>query len=479
MLIANPLSLSEARSALLRREFSCVEYAYELIERQAYWRCVNGFAYFDEERLLADAVRSDQELKRSKDPRRLLGLPIAVKDNINTAFMPTGGGTLAFQKVVPPQNAPILVRLLKEGVIVAGKANMHELAFGVSNNNHVMGAVKNPYDVTRIPGGSSGGSGALVGAGVVPAALGTDTGGSVRIPAALCGAVGLRPSQGRYPHGGVIPISSTRDTVGPIARSIDDIALLDAILAGHETIVSQRNSKRPIRLAVPRSTFWKGLEPEVERVMNTALTKLEHAGIELVDVDLNAYPGFFDHEHATIAMYEFRASMQEYLDESGHALTVEDIVAEVGSPDVAEIARRIIGPDGISEASYRNALKKRVASREAYGRCLADTCADALVFPTTIATACAIPPDDLMVLNGETVRVFQTYTRNTEPGSNAGVPGMTLPAGLSASGLPVGLALDAAAGMDRELIAISRDIEAVLGRLPAPEKAYGLSSNKA
>ena len=479
MLTAAPLSLSEARRALLRREFSCVEYAYELIERHAYWRHINGFAYFDEERLLANAARSDQELKRSKDPRRLLGLPIAVKDNINTAFMPTGGGTRAFQKVVPPQNAPILVKLLKEGAVVAGKANMHELAFGVSNNNRVMGAVRNPYDVTRIPGGSSGGSGALVGAGVVPAALGTDTGGSVRIPAALCGAVGLRPSQGRYPIGGVIPISSTRDTVGPIARSVEDIALLDAILAGDKSPVTRRRSTRPIRLAVPRSTLWRGLEPEVEQAMNAALMKLEQAGIELVDVDLNAYPGFFGKEHATIAKYEFRFAMQEYLEESGHALTVEEIVSEIGSPDVAEIAKHIIGPDGISESSYRDALKQRDASRAAYSQCLSETRAEALVFPTTIATACPIPANDSMVHNGETVGVFATYTRNAEPGSNAGVPGMTIPAGLAANGTPVGLALDSAAGTDRELIAISREIEAVLGPLPAPKQAYGLSSNNA
>ncbi|WP_321816580.1 MULTISPECIES: indoleacetamide hydrolase [unclassified Paraburkholderia] len=469
MLTAAPLSLSEARAALLRRDFSCVEYACDLIERQARWRHINGFAHFNEEHLLAQAARSDRELKRSADPRRLLGLPIAIKDNINTAFMPTGGGTAAFERVLPPQNAPVLVQLLKAGAVVAGKANMHELAFGVSNNNRVTGTVRNPFDLARIPGGSSGGSGALVGAGVVPAALGTDTGGSVRIPAALCGAVGLRPTQGRYLPGGVIPISTTRDTVGPIARSVDDIALLDAILAGDTLQAVERQSDRPIRLAVPRSTLWQGLEPEVERVMDVALEKLKRAGVELVDIDLNAYPGFFDKEHALIAKYEFRFAMQEYIDANGHALTLEEIVSEIGSPDVAEIARYITLPGAISEFSYLDALKKRDISRAAYSQCLHDTSADALVFPTTVATACLIPAVDSMIHNGQNVGVFATFTRNTEPGSNAGVPGITLPAGIASNGLPVGLALDAAAGMDRELIAITRDIETALGQISRPQ----------
>lgn len=474
MLTTAPLSLSEARSALLRREFSCVEYACELIERHARWRNINGFAYFDETRLLAEAARCDQELKLSTAPRLLLGLPIAIKDNINTTSMPTGGGTMALRRMSPSQHAPTLAALLKHGALIAGKANMHELAFGVSNNNRVMGAVRNPYDVTRIPGGSSGGSGALVGAGVVPAALGTDTGGSVRIPAALCGAVGFRPSQGRYASSGVVPISSTRDTVGPIARSVEDIALLDAILSGFNESSAVRSASRPIRLVIPRSTFWHGLALDVENVANAALVKLEQAGIELVEVDLNAYPGFFDDELATIAMYEFRSTMQTYLNESGYDLTVADIVAEIGSPDVAEIAHRITGPDGITESSYKAALEKRAASQVAYKKCLADNHADALVFPTTVATACPIASSDTMVLNGETVSVFPTYIRNTEPGSNAGMPGITLPAGLTANGLPVGLALDGAAGNDRELIAISLEIEKVLGRIPAPNEAYGL-----
>ncbi|WP_431228521.1 indoleacetamide hydrolase [Burkholderia contaminans] len=472
------LTLTEARHAILRREFSCVEYAYAMIERHARWRYLNGFTCVDEARLLAEAARCDRDLATSATPHALLGLPIAIKDNIDTACLPTGNGTLALHNRVPPQHAPVVARLLAQGALIAGKANLHELAFGVSGNNRVTGAVRNPYDFNRIPGGSSSGSGALVGARVVPAALGTDTGGSVRIPAALCGAVGLRPTVGRYPSAGVAPISRTRDTVGPITRSVEDIALLDAILSGTGTHASAslpiRSATRPVRLAVPRTTFWRGLAQDVERVANAAVAKLAQAGFECVDIDLNEYPGFFDDEPAVIALYEFRSSMHTYLVENGYDLSVDDIVANVGSPDVAKIARHITGPDGIGEAAYRTALDRRTRSRAAYRQCLADSGADALVFPTTIATACPIPAGDAMMLNGEPASVFATYIRNTEPGSNAGVPGMTVPAGLTAAGLPVGLALDGAAGTDRELIAVALEVERVLGRLPLPDDGFGV-----
>ncbi|SAK79486.1 indole acetimide hydrolase [Caballeronia fortuita] len=472
------LSLTEVRNALLRREFSCVEYALGLIERQARWRYLNGFAYFDENLLLAQAARCDRELRSSEAPRLLLGIPIAVKDNIDTAAMPTGNGTMALRSMVPPQNAPTLVSLLKHGAMVAGKANMHELAFGVTNNNRVMGAVRNPYDFSRIPGGSSGGSGALVGAGVVPAALGTDTGGSVRIPAALCGAVGLRPTSGRYPSGGVAPISRTRDTVGPIARTVRDIAFLDAIITGDEELTVARKSKGRIRLIVPRTTFWKGLTSDVEAVANAALSKLEQIGAELIEVDLREYPDFFGDAVPTIAMYEFKTSLQGYLNANGYDMTVADIVAQIGSPDVAEIAHSITGPGAVSEESYRAALDERARLKAAYEKVVADHRADALVFPTTITTACPISTSGTMVLHGVSVPIFPTFTRNMEPGSNAGVPGITLPAGLTTEGLPVGLSLDAAPGTDRQLLATALEVEAVLGPLPPPEPEYGAASNK-
>ena len=218
---------------------------------------------------------------------KLAGVPFVAKDNINTTALPTSGGTPALQANTPASNAPALDRLLAEGGVLVGKAAMHELAFGITSNNAAMGAVKNPHDISRIPGGSSGGTAAEIAAGIVPFGLGTDTGGSCRIPAALCGVVGFRPSTGRYSAEGVIPISHTRDTIGPLANSVADIALLDSILAGSNNTV-QKLQPTSIKLGVDSSVLSQNLEPEVDACFNATLERLHQAGVSVVSVDLSA-----------------------------------------------------------------------------------------------------------------------------------------------------------------------------------------------
>ena len=328
------LTLTEARHAILRHEFSCVEYAYAMIERHARWRYLNGFTCVDDARLLAEAARCDRDLATSSTPHALLGLPIAIKDNIDTACLPTGNGTLALHNRVPPQHAPVVARLLAQGALIAGKANLHELAFGVSGNNRVTGAVRNPYDFNRIPGGSSSGSGALVGAGVVPAALGTDTGGSVRIPAALCGAVGLRPT-----------VDATRRAAWrrfraratPSARSRGRSRTSRCSTRFCPAPAPTRRCRcRPVArhapcacgpahhvLARPRAGCRKGGECRGGEV--------GAGGIRVRRYRPERLSGFFDDEPAIIAMVEFRSSMHAYLVENGYDLSVDDIVANVGS----------------------------------------------------------------------------------------------------------------------------------------------------
>ena len=165
--------------------------------------------------------------------------------------------------------------LKKEGAIIAGKAVMHELAFGITSNNQVTGPARNPYDPSKIPGGSSGGTAPAVSSRQFPAGLGTDTGGSVRIPSALCGIFGFRPTVGRYPGEGVIPISKTRDTVGPMARNMKDIALLDALMAGKSAPDVTLLGLKSIKIGMPRTRFWENLETEVECLGRDLLKSLE------------------------------------------------------------------------------------------------------------------------------------------------------------------------------------------------------------
>src|SRR5262249_37847638 len=180
----------------------------------------------------AAARRSDQRRARGEQGGALDGVPLIIKDNIDTADYPTTAGTPALARHRPKQNAAVVTRLIDAGALVLGKANVQELAFGPTSTNAAFGPVHNPYDATRIPGGSSGGTGAAVAARLAPAGLGTDTGGSIRVPASLCGVVGFRPSMLRWPQAGIVPISHTRDTAAPLARSVADCALLDGAVTG-------------------------------------------------------------------------------------------------------------------------------------------------------------------------------------------------------------------------------------------------------
>jgi mandelamide amidase len=177
-------------------------------------------------------------------------VPLAIKDNVDTADLPTTGGTAGLKTNRPKRNAPVAQKLLDAGAILFGKANLHELAFGVTNNNKSFGAARNPYDPSRIPGSSSGGTAAAVATRLVPGGIGSDTGGSVRIPAALCGIVGFRPTTGRWSAAGVVPISPTRDTPGPMTRSVVDCALLNGIVIGGATALTPATLKG---MRLPRS----------------------------------------------------------------------------------------------------------------------------------------------------------------------------------------------------------------------------------
>jgi mandelamide amidase len=464
------LSATEAaariRAGTLKSE-DLVRALVDVIERR---RDLNAFITFDRDRALAAAHKADGLAARKSFAGPLHGVPIVVKDNIHVAGLPNSAGTPALKGFVPSRNAPVAEKLIRAGAIVLGKTNMHELAFGITSNNAAFGPARNAYDPTRIAGGSSGGTGTAIAARMAPAGLGSDTGGSVRIPAALNGISGLRPTLGRYSQEGITPIAHTRDTAGPMAREVADLVLLDTVITGARDKVTAAPLKG-LRLGVCRALFFRNLDGETEQVTQAALDRLEGAGAEIVPVEM---PGLVDLNGKVsfpVALYEANVDLAKYLKRYRIGLDVRGVAERIASPDVKGLFASTIVPgakDAIPEKAYLDALAARPALQQLYADTFKKYSIAALAFPTTPLPAAPIGDDETTKLNGADVPTFFTFIQNTDPGSNAGIPGLTVPVGRTPAGLPIGLELDGPAGSDRRLLAIGLALEALFGRLPAP-----------
>ena len=454
------------RAGTLKSE-DLVRALIDVIERK---RDLNAFITFDRDRALASARKADALAARKSFAGVLHGVPIVVKDNIHVAGVPSSAGTPALKAFVPTRNAPVAEKLIRAGAIVLGKTNMHELAFGITSNNAAFGPARNAYDPSRIAGGSSGGTGNAIAARMAAAGLGSDTGGSVRIPAALNGISGLRPSLGRYSQEGITPIAHTRDTAGPMAREVADLVLLDTIITGARDKVAPA-SLRGLRVGVPRAVFWKNLDPETERLATAALDRLRGAGAEVVEVDMPGLAELNGKVSFPVALYEANVDLTRYLKRYRIPLDIKGLAERIASPDVKGLFASAIVPgakDAIPEKVYRDALATRPALQRLYAETFKTHGIAALVFPTTPLPAAPVGDDQTTKLNGADVPTFSTFIQNTDPGSNAGIPGLTVPIGRTAAGLPVGLELDGPAGSDRRLLGIGLALEALFGRLPAP-----------
>ena len=472
------LTATQAVESLRDGRLTASEYAATLLARAEALSNLNALTVLDVEGALAAAHRIDALGATERARLPLAGLPIVVKDNINTRGLSTSAGTPALEGFAPARHAPSVQRLVDAGAVVLGKANMHELAFGITSTNlspHA-GPVRNPYDPLLIPGGSSGGTAAAIAARIAPAGLGTDTGGSTRIPAALCGIAGLRPSvgdggAGRRYHDpqAVVPISHTRDTVGPMARTVADLALLDGVITGHGPLAPALVANLRIGLPAP---LWEGLERALEDVARGALAKLEAAGVTLVPVAMPQLLALDERVSRALALHEPLADLRDWLVANRAPVrTVAEVAARIASPDVRAVYDAILAD--VAGGDYQAALTVwRPRLQHLYAQTFADDGLDALLFPTTRLVAA--PIDDM---NGSSrvsidgappIDEMDAYLRNTDPASNAGIPGLSLPAGLAQGRLPVGLELDSPAGSDRRLLAIGIAFERILGVLPAP-----------
>ncbi|WP_454006909.1 indoleacetamide hydrolase [Alcaligenes sp. Marseille-Q7550] len=462
------MTATELLDGLEQGRFSALELADALLAQSEKMKSLGGLSHLDADLFRRQATESDRRRSLGRT-LPLDGIPLALKDNINTCDMPTTSGTGALHNRVPPCDAEVVSRLRAAGAVLPAKAVMHELAFGITSNNATTGPARNPYDPARIPGGSSGGTATVVAARQFPAGIGTDTGASVRLPAALCGLYGFRPSVGRYPGRGIIPLSRTRDTAGPMARSLADIALLDAVMSGQRLPPAETPKPSELRLGVPRSTFWQNLESGVADAAERVLNELQGAGITLVEVDLAPLLEINRRVGMPVAQYETLQGLPAYLAENGYDISLEDLIQGINSPDVKALFHAMISSEhAVSESTYQEALQvHRPLMQRAYADLLQRFQLDGLAFPTSPLTARPIGEDETVELNGRRIPTFPAYIAHTDLGSNLGAPGISLPIGL-ASGLPVGLEIEAGIGADEHLLALCRALDPLLTPTPAP-----------
>jgi mandelamide amidase len=417
------------------------------------------------------------EAARAADKRRrtgsrlgtLHGLPIPVKDSINTKALPTTNGTPALRNFRPKQDAAILKPLFAQGAILMGKTNIHELSYGHTTNNFAFGPTRNPYDTSRVPGGSSGGSAAAVAARIAPLAVAEDTFGSIRVPASFCGIAGLRPTVGRYPGAGVMPITPKWDTGGPLARTVGDLILFDSVLMNYPPVVAPQ-PLRGVRIGVA-DYFLSGLHPEVARVTTEALRKLESAGAVLVRADVPKEMRVGTELTRVINRYETAKNMSAFLKQHGAGIRFEDLISQAGSDTRTFFRENILpgAPNAITEEQYRSAVTQLAPLREAVRRYFADNSVVVLAFPSVRMPPPLIGEDREIEILGMKVPIRAAMGRNLGQGSCAGMPCLVLPAGMTSKGLPIGFEFDALPGQDRELLALGLSLEQALGPIPAPE----------
>ncbi len=353
---------------------------------------LNAFVTIDEASAMAAAKRADAS--KGKGCKPLHGVPIVVKDNIEVAGMPNTAGTPALKNYKPKADAPVMKKLRDAGAIVIGKTNMHELAFGVSGFNPAFNTgkepgVRNAYDVTKVAGGSSSGTGAALGARVVTAGLGTDTGGSLRVPCAFNGCASLRPTAGRYPGQGIAPISHTRDTAGPMAVAMADVELIDRVVSGAPR--AKPMALKTVRLGLAKPLL-ANMDADTQLAFDAALVRLKAAGVTLVDVDVPKLMETNGGVSFPVAMYEAHDDMVKYLRHTGTKLTIAQMAEQVASPDVKGtylglvIPRKLPGPNNTlvdSKPAYDAAIKSgRPALKKLYANAFKQHKLDALVFPT-------------------------------------------------------------------------------------------------
>jgi aspartyl-tRNA(Asn)/glutamyl-tRNA(Gln) amidotransferase subunit A len=430
------MGVSDLADLIKNKQASPVEITSAFLSRiDAVNGRLNAFVTVDAEGALAAAKAAEAEIQGGGYLGPLHGVPVAYKDLYATAGMRTTGGSRVLEDNVPDKDATVVARLRQGGAINLGKTNTHEFAYGPTNEVSLFGPVKNPWNTDRVSGGSSGGSGSAVAAGLVPIASGSDTGGSIRIPAACCGLTGLKPTYGRVSRAGILPLCWTLDHAGPLARSALDAALFLEVIAGHDPR-DDASSDRPvpnygaeltgdvsgIRIGVPRALFFDRAADAVTGRVDEALAVLEGLGAKLVPVDIP----YVDHA-AAAAMAIYLAEATAYHDD-----TLDDR-ADLYSESVRtflELGDQILAKDYIHAQRFRTLLGKEMSK--------VFENVDVLATPGTPITATPMGCE-IIDINGTDDSVFGALLRNTEPFNLSGLPAIVAPCGSDDDGMPVSL----------------------------------------
>lgn len=432
------LTIEELSPLLRNKTLSPVEITEHYLARiEALDDQTNAFITIIADEALADARRAEEEITAGQYRGPLQGVPIALKDLYDTAGVRTTAASKIFAERVPDEDATTVRLLRAAGAIIIGKTNLHEFAYGVTNDSSYFGSTYNPWNPDRITGGSSGGSGAAVAAGLCAAATGSDTGGSIRIPAALCGIVGLKPTYGRISCAGLIPLSWALDHPGPMTKSVYDAAVVLGAMAGWDpkdpaTLTAPvpdytsglRDGVKGMRIAVDPGYAFSQVDVEIEAAVKKALSTLQDLGAELIEITMSRLTDAMD-AALTILNAEATGYHEEFL-----KTRPEDY-----QPDVRDRLGK-----GFSVRGIDYALAQR--TRQWVYRDFETLFDEVNLFATPM---CAIPAPGLsqseVAVAGETVPVMAPITRFTRAFNLAGLPAITVPCGLSSEGLPIGLQL--------------------------------------
>lgn len=450
------MSITDIRQGISKGDFTA-----ESITRASFDRIsqldqsIHAFITLRKDEAIAEAIEIDRKLAAGQTLGTLAGVPIAVKDNISTKGLQTSCGSKMLESYVPPFEATVIDKLRAEGAIIIGKTNMDEFAMGSSTENSYFGPTKNPWDLSKVPGGSSGGAAAALSAGYVPLSFGSDTGGSIRQPAAFCGGVGLKPTYGMVSRYGLVAFASSLDQIGPITKTVEDSIIGFTAICGPDSkdstsvqdfkkvdyLEAIKQDIQGMKIAMPEEFFQEGLDPEIRISIDDAIAQLKKLGAEIhvislpfVDKGLSAYYVISSAEASSnLARYDgirYGYRTEDYID-------LEDMMLKSRSEAFgSEVKRRImlgsyVLSSGYYDAYYKKAMEYKAKVKDAFSKVFEDY--DIIISPTSpvlpfpLGEKCEDPMD---------MYLADIYTVNV---NIAGVPAISLPCGFSQTGLPIGV----------------------------------------